>query len=414
MAWVNWSRKQALETKRNRSSLGIDLNATRARAATGAAARGQAVLLDDPHPDLPLAVSMEKRALELGRAGTALCRRLPHLACIGHLPYLGHPQEWKGGRHRIDTAMALTLVLEKLRSACSGFDSVYLGLPAYMTAPQVAKIAALATKSRFAIKGVSLSALALAADRACALLNSQPQESATTENWIVPLHRAGKTPLPADAIVIDADEYALCASLVQIDANRVRAVASTALQKLSTRLWKERLLTARSDRCVRVCRRDPRDSAAAEQSLYEQIDESLDLIRLGQKVVLTVRAAHWYQDLELAPEEFDNYCSTLTGQAVDGIRALLNSGLQTAPPRAVWLTHEAGRLPGLAQSLHQNMAERTNVGVLRPESVAVAIANLGERCNSGELPHAPFDTSIPIQLKRPESKAPPPSAKTVR
>ncbi len=46
--------------------------------------------------------------------------------------------------------------------------------------------------------------------------------------------------------------------------------------QLAVRLWKNKLLDAVSDRCVRMCRRDQRDSAEAEQALYEQLDEVLD------------------------------------------------------------------------------------------------------------------------------------------
>src|SRR6266487_2443455 len=67
------------------------------------------LLLDDPHPDLPLAISLENRALQLGRAGLALARRLPHLTCTNYLPRLGQPQEWKGGRHRLDALGAATV-----------------------------------------------------------------------------------------------------------------------------------------------------------------------------------------------------------------------------------------------------------------------------------------------------------------
>src|SRR5687768_15896388 len=98
MAWVNWSRKSASE-ENPRGSLGLELNSGRARAAAGKAGKNRIIPLDDPHPDLPLTLSLEKRALEVGRAGVALVRRLPHLTCAGFLPYLGQAHEWKGGRH---------------------------------------------------------------------------------------------------------------------------------------------------------------------------------------------------------------------------------------------------------------------------------------------------------------------------
>ena len=53
-------------------------------------------------------------------------------------------------------------------------------------------------------------------------------------------------------------------------------VGTAVWPRLAVKAWKDKLLDAVSDRCVRLCRRDPRDSAEAEQSLFEQLDDSLD------------------------------------------------------------------------------------------------------------------------------------------
>jgi hypothetical protein len=147
MAWVSWSRKSTPDPKRDRGCLGIDLNASRARAAMGNASRGRIVLLDDPNPDLPLAISMEKRSLEVGRAGVALSRRMPHFVCSGYLQYLGQVQEWKGGRHALDAPTALAMALAKIAANCGTFDAKFLSLPAYLSHPQVTKLGAISAKS---------------------------------------------------------------------------------------------------------------------------------------------------------------------------------------------------------------------------------------------------------------------------
>ena len=64
----------------------------------GAIARHRPILLDDPHADLPLAISLEQRAGS--RERNALVRRLPFAVCDSYLP-LGS-REWKAGRHRLD------------------------------------------------------------------------------------------------------------------------------------------------------------------------------------------------------------------------------------------------------------------------------------------------------------------------
>src|SRR6476659_801352 len=97
MGWVNWSRKTT-DSGVMRAPLGVDLNAGRARAANGRVVRNKLFPLDDPHIDLPLTITLEKRTLEVGRAAHAVCRKLPHTICAAYLPMLGQAQEWRAGR----------------------------------------------------------------------------------------------------------------------------------------------------------------------------------------------------------------------------------------------------------------------------------------------------------------------------
>src|SRR5207248_5445530 len=125
------------------------------------------------------------------------------------------------------------------------------------------------------------------------------------------------------AVVIDADDHALtCALLVSDRQETPRAlinesdegdgpgdgptlsrVHARALPNLAVRAWKARLLDAVADRCIRHSRRDPRDSSAAEQMLYEQLDGVLDACWQEQPVEVAVQGEHWCQNLTLRPEE---------------------------------------------------------------------------------------------------------------
>ena len=118
-----------------------------------------------------------------------------------------------------------------------------------------------------------------------------------------------------------------------LDPVAVKLVASACWPRAGVKAWKDRLLDAVSDRCVRLCRRDPRDSADAEQALFEQLDDALERVRAGQRVSLTVRSAHWYQDVVQQPDEFDGYCAALARTSADAIRELI--GGLPVPPRAV-------------------------------------------------------------------------------
>src|SRR5829696_2706955 len=388
MAWVNWTRK-AHEGGDARGPLGVDLNAGRARAAQARAGRNRLFLLDDPRPDLLLAISLEKRTPEVGRAALAACRKLPHTICAGYLPFLGQTTEWRAGRQSLTADGAVALALDRLRSACPGHDGFSLALPTYLSLSQVGRLLGLAEKARVKVRGTSTVPLALAAERATHFLYGQADESGESAH-------AARSITPTSVLIVDADEHALTAAVVRLAEEEVRILSAAAFPRLGVRLWRERLLDALADRCVRLCRRDPRDTADAEQMLFDQIEEAVDRARTGQRVSLSVRATHWYQDLVQTPADFDAFCASLCRQAADEVRLFLGVTNEPEPPRAAWLTHDAGRLPGLAAALHQNTTERTNVRILHPEAAAAAIANLTDRWTSGELPRTHLDTAIPL------------------
>ena len=396
MAWVNWSRKSA-ESAIDRGPLGIDLNAGRARAALGRLSKNKLFHLDDPHPDLALTISLEKRAPEVGRAALAVWRKLPHVVCAAYLPALGQSQEWKANRLALNAESATALALERLRAACAGNDIVSLALPSYLSVPQVSKLIGLAEKAKLKVRGTATTPLALAAERATHYLYGQREEAAPEAP------RTGRAIATTSVLIVDVDDHAMTAAVVRIAEEEVRTMASAAFPRVGARLWKERLLDALSDRCVRICRRDPRDNADTEQMLFDQIDDAVDRARTGQRVSLSVRSTHWYQDLIHAPAELDGFCAALCRTASEEIRNMLATLNDTDPPRAVWLTHDAGRLPGLAAVLHQNMSERTSVRVLHPEAAAAAAANLVERWAAGELPRTHLDTMIPLP-PRPDAR----------
>jgi hypothetical protein len=390
MGWVNWNRKSS-DSGIMRAPLGIDLNTGRIRAALGRAGRNKLVPLDDPHPDLPLAISLEKRTPEMGRVAHAVSRKLPHMICAGYLPMLGQAQEWRAGRHALNADTALALALERLRAAMQGHDGISLALPTYTTLQQVGRILALAERAKLKVLGTSSAPLALAAERATHYLYGH-EEAAESP-------RPGRFINPTSVLIVDADDFALTVALVRMSEEEVRILGTTSYPRLGAKFWRERLLDALADKCVRLCRRDPRDTSDAEQMLYDQIEESIDRARTGQRVSISVRSTHWYQDLVLTPAEMDGFCVNLCRQAAEEVRQLLAGLNEPEPPRAAWLTHDAGRLPGLAAALHQSMTERTNVRVLHPEAAAVAAVNLVDRWSAGELPRTHLDTVIPLPFK---------------
>lgn len=387
MAWVNWSRKSS-ETNQDRGLLGVDLNAGRARATYGKASRNKIYLLDDPATDLSLTISLDKRTPELGRAALAIARKLPHTLCQNYLPQIGQPFEWKHGRHALNADGLISVTLAQLAKVTNNNAGVSVALPPYLSVPQVTKLLQLAEKQKLKVRGTASSPLALAAERATQFWTTQQTTENTDGSGI---HRSAR---PTNVLIVDVDDYALTASFVRLGMDEVRLLASAAYPRLGGKIWRERLLDMLADRCVRLCRRDPRDNADAEQMLFDQLEETIDRARTGQRVSISVRSANWFQDLIHAPADLDAFCAPLARQTAEEIANMLQTANDGDYPESVWLTHDAGRMPGLASTLHQHMAERTNVRVLHPEATAAAIANLNDRWDSGELARTHLDTVI--------------------
>lgn len=388
--------------------VGLDLTATRVRGVALAAGRTRTLLLDEPAEDLPLFLSLDRRVPEAGRAGFAACRKAPHLVCSNFLASLGRPREWRSGRTAVTPETALAAVLDRLhRPVAAETDAVVLALPAYLSAAQARGVVELATRSKLPLRGTISTPLAVAAHRASWLLGEDqkapPADGQGRPDWLVPMRGPGHG--PAAVVVVDADEFALSASVVGAEPTEVKLIASAAWERASLKLWKDRLVDAISDRCVRLCRRDPRDSGEAEQLLFEQLDPALERARHGHSVLVSVRGQHWYQDIAHQPEDFDAYCAPLARLVADGVRELLRGANLPVPPRSVWLTHAAARLPGLAGAVYHATPEQTDVLALPANAVADAAAALVPRWLTGQLPRLHLDAFIPLEARTPPQQA---------
>ena len=124
------------------------------------------------------------------------------------------------------------------------------------------------------------------------------------------------------AVVGDVDDHALTWTAVAVRDDHVAIVGERTLPQLGLRAWRSRLIDAVAERCVRQTRRDPRDSAAAEQMLFDQLDAACDSCRQGRLVELVIQSDHWFQNLMLRPEECNGFCAPLSRQAAQQMQAL--------------------------------------------------------------------------------------------
>jgi hypothetical protein len=324
----------------------------------------------------------------------------PHLACQDFLSALGESREWIIGRHRLDACKALALVFARLQPIWNEARGAALTLPAYLTRMQAGLLATLAEKARMALLGSVRAPLAAA--------------------WTV----YATEPWTGLALVIDADDHALSASTVLADNEQLFLQSSQSWPALSVRAWKERLLHLVADCCIRQSRRDPRDSASAEQALYDQLDNALDQWVHGKVAEMLIQTTNWYQNLFLQPDEIATFCDRLASKALDGIHDLFASEAARDALRLVLLTPTAQRLPGLAALLEKHFAEMgtmpplepsgdfgegllqahagpVRLHVLPPDSGARAAHELAARFQRGNLPRGFLDPSIPLPRNTP-------------
>jgi len=382
------------------SLIGLELNSSCVRAVSGGVGCSQVVSLSDAQPELPLALSLEGRTPEVGVAGFALCRQNPHLACLNFLPHLGDSQEWTAGRHRLDSAKALALAFEQMRGRCGSPQGVVVAVPSYLSPAQMGVLAPLAAKAQLP------------------LIGSIPIPLAAT------LAAYAERTWSGLGIIVDVDEHALSFSAVSVEGDRVQFLTNELLPQLSQRVWKDRLLNLAADRCVRQTRRDPRDSASAEQLLYDQLDGTLENCRQGQITELAVQGANWCQNLLMRPDEIVDYCTPLVRQALEGMHPLLQMhGL----PSAMLVTFAAGRLPGMVVALEHNFGQPgvtsaddpptdfgdyliengpagpSSVHLLSADAIARAAHSLAARFFKRELQRGHLDTAPLPQAQPPDA-----------
>ncbi|MFO0937439.1 MAG: hypothetical protein U0798_13090 [Gemmataceae bacterium] len=378
--------------------VGIDLTSSRIRTVVCGAGPDRPLVLDAPAIDLALAVHLDRKPLDVGQVGYTSIRRAPHHVAINFLPHVTESKAWKAGRQTLSADAALGVAFAKIAPSVSNeAEAIGLAVPAYLTPPQAAACAGTAAANKLPIAGTVQAALAVVAERTETILRGDPaSEEADGDRpaGIVPIrnHADG----PGSAVVIDVDDHALSASVVWVDRGETRLLMSASWPKLSKRAWRDRLIDAVSDRCVRLCRRDPRDSADAEQSLFEQLENAVEHAASNRAVAFHLRAAHWYQDLVLQPPDLDAVCVPLVNQLIHSLTELIYSSGVPAPPRAIWSTVAASHLPGLAQAIYENSAESTTVSTLPIDAIAAAAARLAPRWLSGELPRTHLDAVLPF------------------
>lgn len=376
------------------SLVGLDLDSSRARAIAGPALRTLSlVYLDADQVELPLALSLEGAAPQVGRAGVALARRRPYHLCADFLPALGGEQSWAAGRHRLRADDALTHAFHALAPTVGKSAGVAVSLPAYLTETQIPAVHRLAEAAGLPLVG------SIASPLAAALASPLSHE-------------------PGLLLVVEADGHAVTWSVVERTAEELRLRLVQPNPALGRAAWLRRLIDGVATRCVRQTRRDPRESADVEQVLYEQLTQIVS--RGPQNLIqLHLHGAGWYHHLMMHAEELGAMAAPLLRAAMAELDGLVTSVNALGSLRGVVLTHAAAGLPGLLPSLRARvqMYARAGVGydsgdygehlfraaggaddrvqVLPIDAVARMAHELAVRTHRGDFPHGHLDT-VPV------------------
>jgi len=354
----------------------LDLNADRIWAVSGALGQSpQALYLDSSRPDLALAIAMVDSSIKVGRAALGVVRLTPHRVCRGFLPRLGEQCVWQLGGKQLQPDAAMALSLAKLQPLLMGSRGLVLAVPPYLSREQVALLVRLCQQAGLPAMGAVSRSLAAAL-------------SCYADH---PSHQVG--------LVVDVDDHAFTCTIVRPTETEMICQGKRSVTALGLRVWKEKLLSRVADLCIRVCRRDPRQSPEADQSVFDQIDNVLEGCSQNRSVPVRVQATDWYQTLSVHPAEAAAACGVLAAQAAEVVKSALAWAEQQMSSPMLWLTAGAARLPALAAAIYARCSNRMSLAVLPASAIAQAAHSLAERIQAGELAPCFFDPMAPLPLQ---------------
>jgi hypothetical protein len=395
---------------------GLDLNATCVRAVRGPLGDYPfPELLEPPRAELPLVLSLEGRTPVIGSAGLGLCRRAPQLVWQNFLPRLGEAsppgRQWLDGRRRLDADKAVALLCQQLLRSCKSSHGMALAVPVYLSDTQVARLLTLADQAGLPVLGSLASPLAAA-------LAAHAEQS-----WF------------GSCVVLDIDDQAMTLTSVAAEDGQAKLLDVRCLPSLSLRVWHERMLNALADGYILESRWDPRESPAAEQALFDQLEEVLDAAQQNRIGKVTVQTGQRYQNLVLHGNDAAAFCSLLRRQCLAEVEALFAVPWPNGAPGVVLVTAAAARLPGLVAALQacmphwsqelprrqQNLSaiedfgngllddtsdEAGSVIVLAADAAARGAHSIGAFFQRGDIPCGHLNAAAPLPLPQPLEAGP--------
>jgi hypothetical protein len=232
-----------------------------------------------------------------------------------------------------------------------------------------------------------------------------------------------QSPWTGPAVVVDLDDHALTISVLTSSPGSVpdrdedslptsfslASVNTLTLPRLGLAAWKMRVIDGVADRCIRHSRRDPRDSGASEQMLFDQLDDVFDACKQEQMVEMVVQGSQWCQNLILRPEDVRGFCAPLVSTLLEMMRTVLQTSEAEGVDR-VLVSAAAWRVPGLREGLQDELSEEAGLVTLEADAAAAGAHGLASYFQAGTLPCEHVDAVMrcplaePAPLKVPEKK----------
>ena len=151
-------------------------------------------------------------------------------------------------------------------------------------------------------------------------------------------------------VTVLVDNHGLAFGHVEAGEHGLRLAEEHVATALGMNAWWEALLNGIAEICIRQNRRDFRDSGAAEQGIFGQLDDVVSAASRGELIEIVIRTRHWCQNLILRPDQINAMCEPLARRAARVFAEWLQQKVPARPCRIV-LGDEAASRPGLKTAI---------------------------------------------------------------
>jgi hypothetical protein len=158
---------------------------------------------------------------------------------------------------------------------------------------------------------------------------------------------------------VEVDSHGLTLGYVEAGKRGLRLADQHVATELGMDAWWDAMLNGIAEICIRQNRRDFRDSGAAEQGIFGQLDDVISAASRGELIEIVIRTKQWCQNLILRPDQISGMCEPLARRGASVLAEWLQQ-MEPARPCRIVLSDEAASRPGLKNAV-QDATKNTEV-----------------------------------------------------